>query len=91
MSEIAMSEQEKTIITEYARIKKVDSAILLRRGIDAVISEALVEQIRLDAEAKNVSPDVVALFESPDYERVIIQAKYKGIIPDSLIEHLKAR
>lgn len=41
MSEIAMSEQEKTIITEYARIKKIDQAVLLRRGIDTIITEAL--------------------------------------------------
>lgn len=91
MSEIAMSEQEKTIITEYARIKKIDQAVLLRRGIDTIITEALTEQIRLDVEAKNVASDVVALFESQDYERVIVQSKYNGIIPDSLIEHMKAR
>lgn len=91
MSVVALSEKEAIIVKEYARINKIEEATLLRRGIDSVVTSALIEQIRLDFEAGVVGSDVTDLFESHDYERLIMQAKTKNIIPDSVIEHLKAR
>lgn len=90
MSTVSLSENELTIITEYSRIKGIDSEVLLRRGVDIVVKEAVGEQMKKDFINKNIEADVVSLFEERDYIRLMIMAKNEDI-PASVIEHLKSR
>jgi hypothetical protein len=90
MSTVSLSENELTIITEYSRIKGIDSEVLLRRGVDIVVKEAVGEQMKKDFINKNIEADVVSLFEERDYIRLMIMAKNEDI-PASVIAHLKSR
>ena len=90
MSTVELSANESTIIAEYARIKGLDATVLLRKGVDSVVRDAITEQIKIDFAAKAIEADVVALFDERDYYRLALTTAV-DTLPASILEHLKAR
>ncbi|MFA5403935.1 MAG: hypothetical protein WC358_03270 [Ignavibacteria bacterium] len=90
MSLVQLSETENKIIQEYSRIKGLSVDILLRKGVDSVVREALLEQIKLDYSNKNISADVIDLFTDRDYIRLIFTTPIDKI-PASIINNLANR
>lgn len=90
MSTVTLSNNENTIISEYARIKGVEVSDLLRKGVDSVIRDAITEQVKIDFTAKAIEADLVALFEERDYYRLALTTPVDSI-PLSVLNHLKAR
>ena len=90
MSQVNMSEIESKIISEYSRIKGISVDILLRRDIDSIIRDALVEQIKIDYSTGNISQELTELFRVRDYVHLVLTLDVENI-PSSILKNLESR